>query len=296
MRLALYGEDIILINFIVNFILLASVFRARRRKVSYWRCSLAASLGALYALAAVGGSGALFEVAFKLASCAAMGIIITPKPIPKDAAINSALILCTSFSCAGATLFFSYLAKGAAAPGTIFAAQHATRAAVFLGALFGSAVASLVYDRAFLRLEGVEFSRAVVVCGARQMKATLLNDTGNLLRTLGGHSITLLSEPLFRELTGIQRCRLDSYEEFEREREGMDAFQKERVGIAMVESMNGSSLQIIFRADALRLEGGFAASPAYISAAKNMSSSTFDGIYNQKYIMERLRRDDCQTV
>ncbi|MCL1803993.1 MAG: sigma-E processing peptidase SpoIIGA [Eubacteriaceae bacterium] len=278
----IYGEAFILQNFIGNYMVLSSVLRARRRKKAPLRVAAASLCGAVYALAALKLGGLLVGIAFKLASCAAMSFILTRKPTARDIAINACLALFSSFACAGSALFFSFCAaKGFS--GALAYEPVPSLAGLICGSLF----TQQVYSKAYLPLEGVLYAKAQLFYGPDVWKASLLNDSGNLLKTLGGNSVALLNEALFSEITGLAHYAFSTYEEYEKAYGSLEPYQQKRCSALLVESANASNVQIVFKIDRLEFEDGLALEPAYISGAKNVSVHSFDGVYNRNHVLER---------
>jgi len=225
-----------------------------------------------------------------------MSLILEKRPTLKDVAINAALILCTSFSCAGAILFLSWL-SASSLYASLASPLHANYATALVGTIAGGWMAAVVYDKAFLRLEGLEYAKAAIECNGKREEAVLLNDTGNLLRTATGHPVIFLNATMFQKLTGIDRLVFSGFEEYMAYYESLPASIRGRISATSVQSANSLSLQIVFKADKIVFQGLAFLAPAYISGSENMKELTFDGIYNHKFLMERYRyEEDTQNA
>lgn len=281
-----YGEEVIIVNFIGNFILLLSVFKARRLKAAYLRICVSAAIGAAYAFGAIACEGLFVSWVGKLAALAAMGAAIT-KPLKLlDVMINCALVTVASFASGGCILFISYLFNPYLSAAVDRAISVTYPAAAF-GMIIGAFATVKIYQKVFLKLEGVEYSKVTVTSEGVEMTLTLLEDSGNLLRTNTGAAVVLLENDKFVRLSGIDTYEFETYDAYSRYVDALERSKKTRVSPIALSTINKRGIQLIYKADKMLLDGNICVSPVYVSGASQMRRRSFDGIYSRKIINER---------
>ncbi len=281
-----YGEEVILVNFIGDFLIAATAVLARNKKFSPLRCSAAGIIGVAYAFAAILWSSITVHFPVKILVSFAMAFVITKNNKIKDILLNTALLVFVSFVSAGCTLCLSFLFSGSLilTGGYLFTSNYAT---IFSGMILGCVSVYFIYG---ILNKQLKFDRLIYECCIRFkgeiMKAKLLADSGNLLKTLTGNPVIVLESSLFIYLTKITQVRFADYGEYEQYIKQKDI--KAITSIIYAQTIHSSEYLLVVKADEIAFDGGAVYYDVYMASGNvKRPKGEFNGIFNPTLLKRR---------
>lgn len=284
-----YGEEVIIVNFIGDFMILATVLFTRNKPFSIFRCAAGAVIGVLYAFGAILWGSITINLPMKLLVSCAMALIITKPCTFKDTIINAAVIIFTSFVSAGCTLFFSFVFTSSlyVGGGFLFSSNYAL---LFFGMLAGCLSVKQIYG---VMNKYLQFDRLIYPCTVvynNKIKTiNLLADSGNLLRTVTGKNVVVLDHQIFSDLTGISKMRFESYEEYEEYFRQLNEFDRFKVGIILAQTIHSTQYLLVIKIDEIRFKNGFILYDIYTASGNiDHTKGEFGGIFNPILLKRRF--------
>lgn len=283
-----YGEEVILVNFIGDFIIAATVVLARNKKFSFLRCSAAGAIGVLYAFSAIIWSSVMIQFPVKILVSFAMAFFITKENKIKDIFLNTALLVFISFVAAGCTLFLSFLFSSSIvlSAGYLFGSGYVT---ILAGMIIGCSSVYFLYG---LLNKQLNFDQMIYPCSVHingeKRNVKLLADSGNLLRTISGNNVIVLENSIFTSLTQILKVRFADYAEYESYVRSLNDCLKSVVSIVFAQTIHSSEYLLVIKADEIRFENGVVLSDVYIASGNvKRPKGEFNGIFNPVLLKRR---------
>ncbi len=259
-----YGEEVFLINFIMDYILCIFSYMLTSGKINFFRALFAASAGGIYSVICLYYPAGTIS---KIGVCLLMALIAEKKGA-YDILTTAMILLCGSMVFSGGTVFFLSVWENTIGKGLM---------QMLSGAFTGGFIAISCLGR--IKHERAVKSSTVSVTAqfmGRNISLSLLNDTGNLLTTQGGYGISVLSEEAFYKVCPELRDILtDDGAGFS---EVFPEIYSGRVSFINSGSTGGEKILPVIKIDSFTYEGKIIL-PAYISPAK-ISDGRFDGIIN----------------
>jgi len=257
-----YAEEVFIVNFIMDMLIAAFVMRHYGRKKYILRTIICGFIGGIYAITVLYiPSGILSKFAVSLI----MGCVICGRSI-YDCFMSAIMLLFGSLLCSGGIILTDLLLQDI----------HITAGKNILTMLSGSFCGLFIFNMTVKTikktegLKGLTFSSEIIFA-ERKIQAKLLQDSGNLLKTINGENIIMISEDMFYRLCP----ELKEYAAT-----ALPEIYDGRISFVMAGSVTGEKLFTVLKADTITLrEQNINLSPAYISPAK-IKDVRFDGIIN----------------
>lgn len=258
-----YGEEVFIINFIMDLTLAVFVMKISGKKMNILRCALSAATGGIYSVISLYINTTIFH---SIIISAIMARIISGND--NELTVRSAVFL----------FIFSVMSGGGI---LLLLESFPELKGNMLFMLAGSLLSVTVCISAGKNL----YNGAKIISGTYKATIThreknyslrLFNDTGNLITTPSGESVVVVGENIFTRIFG--------------DIHNTDNF---RNGISFVNAgtITGEKVFFIIKADKLYIPSeGYIVSPVYITSA-DINTDRFDGIINLnltggKYVQE----------
>ena len=274
-----YIEELVAVNFISNLIIIYSVIKMRRTNLHIARVTACALVGALFASLVVLYSD-INNTTYKIITTLIMSLMISQRIKAREIIVNFALLTICSFIASGIVIFISIISSGV--KGVMTEYIFKTNYIIILFSLLSARyLTSYLY---MFVLKRFNLHSDIYICdittGDKTFSLRLLNDSGNLLRSVGGEPICVISKDMFYRVTQIS-SEFDSYTDYSVYYDNLSNEDKKRVSIIKVGTVIGSKLQLYYRADSLSIDSSRTLRNILISSG-SINSTSYDGVINMK--------------
>lgn len=270
-----YAEDVFVLNFIVDMLILCFVFKYEiKAKSKYILRILAIAVSESVLVVFLINRSLVFKTFGKMLLLFAVAWTASQKKNFRYVAGNFFLLMADSFVLCGAVLFvgngFDFLKLSALKKSVSFV----------LGCVL-SLAACFWFDRCIrnkIRFFPRQCSCSVCVNGKMIENIMLFADTGNLLMSASGNGIVVLSKEIFRKLSGLSAAKLCALSDYFSFYEALPGELKPKAGFKITKGVNGVNVYVTLKTDYIIIDG-HSIKNALIMPGE-FSGSGFDGIYN----------------
>ena len=274
-----YIEEIVALNLISNLIIIYSVIKMRRINLHIARVIVGALVGALFAVL-VAMYDDINNVGYKIIVTLIMSLLISERMKAREVIVSFSLLTICSFTASGIVIFISMISSGV--NGVMTEYIFRTNYIIILFSLLSARyLTSYLYRFALKRfnLQG-DIYLCDITAKDKTVSLKLLNDSGNLLRSIGGEPICVISKKMFYRITQI-KSEFDTYTDYSVYYDNLSDEDKQRVSVVKIGTVIGSKLQLYYRADSLSINNSKTLRNVLISSG-SINSTSYDGVINMK--------------
>lgn len=280
-----YIEDIILVNFVADYIVLNRVLKKNCIN-RIMLCNILVSILETLFITLIFIKGYLYlSNIFKFLTLFVSAFFVTKPRKIKNFFKNLFLIYIYTFILAGAVLFVKYFSV----KDPFYKMDYSVGLFDIVSGFFIGYVLIYIFDtfvfNKFVQISGT-YGAEILFADKTVKDIFLYADTGNLIRTLSGDSVVVINNKIMKNICKTEKIRFDSYDEYLECYCSLDYDVFIHCGVIKVNTVSGGEYLLSVRVDKMIFGGKYIIENVTVVGG-NFTYSEFDGIFNPIILTNR---------
>lgn len=280
-----YIEDIILVNFVADYIVLNRVLKKNCIN-RIMLCNILVSILETLFITLIFIKGYLYlSNIFKFLALFVSAFFVTKPRKIKNFFKNLFLIYIYTFILAGAVLFVKYFSV----KDPFYKMDYSVGLFDIVSGFFIGYVLIYIFDtfvfNKFVQISGT-YEAEILFADKTVKDIFLYADTGNLIRTLSGDSVVVINNKIMKNICKTEKIRFDSYDEYLECYRSLDYDVFIHCGVIKVNTVSEGEYLLSVRVDKMIFGGKYIIENVTVVGG-NFTYSEFDGIFNPIILTNR---------